>query len=138
MRVAQHDAGAAGRAGAQRAQALHGDTGLPRPLEQRLLVDVVGQQDERVQPRRHAGDLRLRQVLGECGEERRAAAAVLAPRSAQVAVEVAAAALVPFLLTRPLRALPSVLALSVVATLAMGAAADEVRDLARAAGWNGL
>jgi len=52
--------------------------------------------------------------------------------------ELAVAALLPFLLTRPLRAIPLVLALTAVATIVMGAATDEIRDAARAAGWRGL
>ena len=52
--------------------------------------------------------------------------------------ELAVAAVLPFVLTRPLRAIPLVLALTAVATIVMGAATDEVRDVARAAGWRGL
>ena len=52
--------------------------------------------------------------------------------------ELTVAAALPLLLVRPARALPAVLALTAVAALAMGAAADEVREAARAAGWRGL
>ncbi len=52
--------------------------------------------------------------------------------------ELAVAALLPFLLTRPLRAIPLVLVLTAAATIVMGAATDEIRDAARAAGWRGL
>ena len=54
-----------------------------------------------------------------------------------LAAQLAFAAVVPFLLTRERRALPVVLALTLVATVALGAAAEELRELARAAGWNG-
>jgi hypothetical protein len=52
--------------------------------------------------------------------------------------ELTVAALLPFLLVRPVRGLPVTLALTAVAALALGAAADEVREAARAAGWQGL
>ena len=55
-----------------------------------------------------------------------------------LAAELAVAAVLPFLLTRPARAIPVVIALTAVATIVMGTAAEEVRAMARAAGWNGL
>lgn len=55
-----------------------------------------------------------------------------------LAAELALAAVIPFVLTRPARAIPLVLLLTVAATVVMGVAADEVRAMARAAGWAGL
>ena len=55
-----------------------------------------------------------------------------------LAAEIAIAAMLPFLLTRPARAIPLVLALTAVATIVMGTAAEEVRAMARAVGWRGL
>ena len=55
-----------------------------------------------------------------------------------LAAELAVAAVLPFVLTRPARAIPLVLGLTAIATVAMGAAAEEVRTFARAAGWDGL
>jgi hypothetical protein len=55
-----------------------------------------------------------------------------------LAAELAVAAVLPFLLTRPARAIPLVVALTAAATVAMGVATEEVRAMARAAGWRGL
>jgi hypothetical protein len=52
--------------------------------------------------------------------------------------ELALAGIIALALTLPSRALPAVIALTAVATIAMGVAADELRETARAAGWRGL
>ncbi|HEX8086099.1 MAG TPA: DUF6518 family protein [Solirubrobacteraceae bacterium] len=52
--------------------------------------------------------------------------------------ELVAAAALPFLLVRPLRALPAALVLTAVAALVLGAAEHEVRETMRLAGWRGL
>ena len=52
--------------------------------------------------------------------------------------ELAAAAALPFLLVRPVRALPAALAVTAVAALVLGVAEHEVRESMRAAGWKGL
>jgi Family of unknown function (DUF6518) len=52
--------------------------------------------------------------------------------------ELFAAAVAPFLLVRPWRALPVAIVLTVAAALVLGAAEAEVRETMRYAGWNGL
>lgn len=53
-------------------------------------------------------------------------------------LELLAAAVTPFVLVRPWRALPVALALTAGAALVLGAAEHEVRETMRLAGWTGL
>jgi hypothetical protein len=52
--------------------------------------------------------------------------------------EMAAAAITPFVLVRPWRAVPIALALTAVAAVVLGTAEAEVRETLRHAGWRGL
>ena len=58
--------------------------------------------------------------------------------STVLAAELAVAAILPFVLTRRARAIPLVVVMTAIATVVMGAATEEVRAMARAAGWQGL